>query len=301
MINELTPLRQLGHAFNTSVAQQRIEPVAQESDRDPPRAPVERAESHPNPLPSNTRDMMPPMSATTPNLSSETATATTPQEIFLQFWFEAPSTIFQSFESFPSVRASTTATPVPYNLGSGTASLEQLRESKYYGAYDSRMDSTITSPTLPGIVSKVIDFKQPFNNVPEVAVWLTGLSSTTGATVSVNATATNITTSQFTLRIDGSAGAELISVGIAWAVWTWCDKVITEYCARPDLASSRAKYLQLSAVSGVKLVLNQSVFLELVVNGEDLPDGGVLWHYGWKQGGETGISGTVVNAIRFSY
>lgn len=243
--------------------------------------------------------MTPSRSAAPPQLSSESATGKTPQEIFLQFWFEAPSKTCQ-FEYIPIVRASTTATPVPYNIGISSARLDQLRGNKYYGAYDSRMDSTITTLTLPGILSNVIDFKQPFHNVPEVAVWLTGLSSTTGATVCVKATATNITTSQFTLQIDSSAGAELISVGIAWAAWTGRKTLMIKHGTGLGLVSSMARDLQLSAVSGVKLVLKQSVFLDLVVTGEELTDGVMLWHFCWNQGGETGITGTAVNAMRGS-
>lgn len=282
------------------MAQGHVQRVPQQSDRDLPTTVVERAESHPNPLPSDAQYITPSGSAVSSWLSGETTSATTPKEVYLQFWFEAPSSHSHRSDTFPSVRASTTTTPVPYNLGSGSASLDQLRRSKYHGAYDSRMDSTINTPTLPAILSKVIRFREPFSNVPEVAVWLTGFSSTIGTTVSVNATATNISTSQFTLQIDSSIGEELISVGAAWAAWNGYGKVTVGYCVGPSVVSGTEWELQLAAVSGVELDLKQGVFPELLVLVDVYADDTKVWNFLCGLRGKRVISRTVVTAMRRS-
>lgn len=146
-------------------------------------------------------------------------------EIYLQFWFPSSSIGPQGNGIVLSPRASTTATPVAYALASSSAGVEQLRGSRFYGTYESRIDRSITSPPLPGIRNKVVVFKKPFPNFPKVAVSLTVLCARTGPVVAVQATATNITTTQFTLHIDSSAGDHLRSVGAAWAAWSGDEKL----------------------------------------------------------------------------
>lgn len=81
------------------------------------------------------------------------------------------------------------------------------------------MDPLIAGATIPTTITNHIVFTAPFSTPPKVVVWLTGLSATTGAAVSVNVTANDITEAGFVLQISSGDGARLQSVGTAWAVW----------------------------------------------------------------------------------
>lgn len=118
------------------------------------------------------------------------------------------------------VHAATTTVPVPYGLVGNWHEMDHIRSSTEYGTYDTRMDTRITSPTLPTTITHVVHFKKPFSTPPTVLVWLMGLSATSGAAVSVKATANNITETEFVLQISTGGGAPLGSVGAAWAVWS---------------------------------------------------------------------------------
>lgn len=132
------------------------------------------------------------------------------------------------------------------------------------------MDPDINTVTLPVILSKVINFTATFSGLPVVVVWLTGLSSTTGAVVSVEATATKITTTQFTVQIDSGSGEHLLSVGAAWVAWER-DAMIaigSVSLPMPSYASHKlfdtAWTIQLAAVRRVELGLEQDALVQLV-------------------------------------
>lgn len=103
-----------------------------------------------------------------------------------------------------------------------------------------------------------------------ISAWLTGLCSTPGAPVSVKVTATDITTTQFTLVIDSSGGERLISVGAAWAVWHPDDDVLAGWIHDVEREVNQFKLtagvftMPLVAASEVDVVFEQGVLLELL-------------------------------------
>lgn len=93
----------------------------------------------------------------------------------------------------------------------------------------------------------------------------------TGTQVSVQVTATNITTTQFTVQIDSSNCEKLISIGAAWAAWDndtkW--KVGSLCGVEPQsgvgqLTTETGWMLQLATVGGVVFAMEQGVLVELV-------------------------------------
>lgn len=147
------------------------------------------------------------------------------------------------------------------------------------------MDPDITTVTLPVILSKVINFTDTFSGVPDVVVWLTGLSSTTGAVVSVEATATSITTTQFTVQIDSSSGEHLFSVGAAWAAWEKDTKIAVRSVsvAGPTYAiqkfSAKMWTMQLAAVGGMELRLKQDALVQLVFDSSVSGNHNTRWSF----------------------
>lgn len=111
--------------------------------------------------------------------------------------------------------AATTAS-IPYGLGSSWPGMEHVRSSSDYGFYDTRMDARITATSLWNTFNHIVRFKTPFTAPPAVMVWLTGLGAASGASVSVQVTANNITETGFALQVTSGS---LRSVGVAWAVW----------------------------------------------------------------------------------
>lgn len=111
--------------------------------------------------------------------------------------------------------AATTAS-IPYGLGSSWPGMEHVRSCADYGCYDTRMDARITATSLWTSFNHIVRFKAPFAAPPAVMVWLTGLGAASGASVSVQVTANNITETGFALQVTSGS---LRSVGVAWAVW----------------------------------------------------------------------------------
>lgn len=143
------------------------------------------------------------------------------------------------------------------------------------------MERYLSDRDIPGIISKVISINYPLRDTPSVAVWLTGLSATTGAAVSIHVTATNITNTQFTLHIDSNAGDHLLSVGTAWALWQADEKLTVGSQNKMDIGITHAVWtLQHTAFSSMKLVLQPQKFVRL-----DAPmmeyhfDEKKMWHY----------------------
>ncbi|KAL0636379.1 hypothetical protein Q9L58_004629 [Maublancomyces gigas] len=114
------------------------------------------------------------------------------------------------------VHMAATTTPIPYGLGSSWPGMEHVRSSAAYGCYDTRMDARITATSLWTSFNHIVRFRTPFTTPPAVMVWLTGLSAASGASVSVQVTANNITETGFALQVTSGS---LRSVGVAWAVW----------------------------------------------------------------------------------
>ncbi|KAL0634512.1 hypothetical protein Q9L58_006530 [Maublancomyces gigas] len=232
---------------------------------------------------------------------SVTTSEITAREIYLQFWFPTSSIEPESGKVFSISQACTTTTPVPYGLASSSANAYTLRGSKFSGTYDSRIDSSITSPTIPVIISKVIAFNPPFTDTPEVVVWLTGLSATTGTVVSILVTATNITTTQFTLQIDSSAGDHLFSVSVAWAVWKADVKLGVDFRNTFQRSVSHSVWtLQHAAVSAVKLVLEPEQYMTLDATMVEYRDDTKIWHYRLMLGDWKEHSVTMVTVMRSS-
>lgn len=94
--------------------------------------------------------------------------------------------------------------------------MHYVHSSADYGCYDTRMDPRITATFLRTSFNHIVSFNTPFTTPPAVMVWLTGLSGPSGASVSVQITANNITETGFALHV---ASGSLRSVGVAWAVW----------------------------------------------------------------------------------
>lgn len=262
----LTQILQLALAFNESATQERIEHVTLQSDSAPATVSAELAGGSTRTLPEEPADHDVLVVGRAPVVIPDLIAPPKPiDQMYLQLWF-APAC---EIEPLPRILGSTTTTPVPYGLANSCPSLEIPYDSEYYGTYDSRMDPDITTVTLPAILSKVINFRDTFSGVPVVAVWLTGLSSTTGAVVSVQATATNITTTQFTVQIDSSCGENLLSVGAAWVAWARDTKMIVGSMpvAGPNYASLRSCgnqwTMQLAVVCGVELGLEQDALVLL--------------------------------------
>lgn len=155
---------------------------------------------------------------------------------------------------------------------------------------------------MPLIISKVVNFKSQLSDAPSVAVWLTGLSATTGAAVAIQVTAINITTTQFTLQIDSSAGGRLLSVGVAWAVWMSDERLVVDSIDNIGLKISHSVWtLVHAALSGIKLVLQPEQFVILDVRMMEYRfDQTKMWHYHLKQSDEREGSVTMTTVMRRS-
>lgn len=170
-------------------------------------------------------------------------------QTYLQFWnsyspeYSPPAQYGQSHHrSDPRIHAhvAATTTPVPYGLIGSWPGMQYIREAANYGSYDTRMDALITATTLPTSLTRTIVFKEPFTTPPAVIVWLTGLCAASGAAVCVHVTANKVSETEFTLEISSGVHTRLVSVGVAWAVWSET-KVDSQIPARVGSASTVAK------------------------------------------------------------
>lgn len=303
VISRLTGLRQLMQAVNGAMAQERLQRVTLESAPDPLTRAVRITERRTNPDPSESAERRASEVGSSPGVPVGTATPeSTAREIYLQFWFPTSPTEPESGNLFHITQASTTTTPVPYAHGSSSATSYQLCGSVSHGTYDSRMDSSINTPTIPLIISKVVNFKFQLLDAPSVAVWLTGMSGTTGAAVAIQVTAINITTTQFTLQIDSSAGDRLLSVGVAWAVWDSDEKLVVDSFDNIGLKISHSVWtLVHAALSGIKLVLQPEQFVILDATMMEYRfDETKMYNYGLRQSDERECSGTMITVMRRS-
>lgn len=173
------------------------------------------------------------------------------------------------------MRAAVTAASVPYGTASGWLDTNSLGTSVSRGHYDSRTDPLITSPTLPTTIAHVVRFGEPFPTPPKVLVWLTGLSAAAGAAVAVKATATDITETDFTLRISSVDGAALASVGAGWAVWSQTSSrvgsvsTVAPGCERVSVLAKEGSLavggrVALVAFCALDMVLSGDVWVELM-------------------------------------
>lgn len=143
------------------------------------------------------------------------------------------------------------------------------------------MDEHINTAIIPGTVSVVIPFKTAFATPPKVVVWLTGLSATNDAVVAVNATANNVTETEFVLQISSGGPAQLASVGAAWAVWPdAAERPTTEsvdfigpegarvpiFDVKRVLKPRNGGVIGLAVVSGVEVVLKGTLTICLFVS-----------------------------------
>lgn len=145
------------------------------------------------------------------------------------------------------------------------------------------MDEHINTAIIPATVSVVIPFKTAFATPPGVVVWLTGLSATNDAVVTVNATATNVTESEFVLQISSGGPAQLASVGAAWAVWPDVPERLTTGSvdfvgpegARVPIFDAKgvenprnacSSVIRLAVVSAVEVVLKGTLTIDLFVS-----------------------------------
>lgn len=190
--------------------------------------------------------------------------------------------------------------------------MNHLASSVNHGSYDTRMDPLITTSTIPSTLTHIVTFEKPFANPPQVLVWLTGLSATTGAAVCVKAVANNITESEFTLHITSAEVTPLGSVGVAWAVWPEAHSsnqggggsqgtasamqvgsvsTVTPGGARVRVLSKSGSVggeIRMAGISTVDLVLAGGLWVELVLEGR-----------GWSM--SAGPADAIVYAARVAY
>lgn len=157
--------------------------------------------------------------------------------------------------------------------------MDHILSSPNHGTYDTRLDALLAAfVTLPATITHIVRFKDAFATPPSsVMVWLTGLSASTGDELSVQATANDVTETEFVLQVSSGAGSRLNSVGVAWAVWHESEQNTAKVGSvstkspgtvrLPNLASSgvlAGVFLPIFvAVSAVHLVLGGNMWVDV--------------------------------------